>query len=104
MRPSFSTNMGTGSLNIPKGTHHIVRNGWLYHIVGENSFFRRGGGWARGIQGRVINFLPAQKGKVSINLTQQRGGSLKCYCFLGQAHFFKQKIEREGCEILHSCS
>ena len=35
------------------------------------------GGWARGIQGRVINFLPAQKGNVSINLTQQRGPSLK---------------------------
>ena len=39
----------------------------------EHSFFRRGG-WAGGIQGRVINFLPAQKGRVSINLTQQRGG------------------------------
>ena len=34
-------------------------------------------GGARGIQGRVINFLPAQKGNVSINLTQQRGRSLK---------------------------
>ena len=33
-------------------------------------------GWAGGIQGRVINFLPAQEGRVSINLTQQRGGSL----------------------------
>ena len=27
--------------------------------------------------GGVINYLPAQKGRVSINLTQQRGGSLK---------------------------
>ena len=43
--------------------------------IREHSFFRRGG-WAEGIQGRVINFLPAQKGRVSINLTQQRGGSL----------------------------
>ena len=33
-------------------------------------------GWAGGIQGRVMNFLLAQKGRVSINLTQQRGGSL----------------------------
>ena len=27
-------------------------------------------------QRKVINFLPAQKGRVSINLTQERGGSL----------------------------
>jgi len=44
-------------------------------LAREHSFLRRRG-WARGIQERVINFLPAQKGRVSINLTQQRGGSL----------------------------
>jgi len=45
-------------------------------LLREHSFFRRWGRWAGGIQGRVINFLPAQKGRVSINLTQKRGGSL----------------------------
>ena len=34
------------------------------------------GEWAGGIQGRIINFLAAQKGRASIHLTQQRGGSL----------------------------
>ena len=46
------------------------------------------GGWAGGIQGRVINFLPAQKGRVSINLTQQREGSLTFYCFPGEGQPF----------------
>ena len=46
------------------------------------------GVWAGGIQGRVIDFLPTQKGRVSINLTQQRRGSLKFYCFLGDGDIF----------------
>ena len=35
---------------------------WKLHLIREHSFFRRGG-WFRGIQGSVINFLPAQKRK-----------------------------------------
>ena len=67
-----------------------------FSVFREHSFFYKRGR-AGGIQGRVINFLPARKGRVSINLTQQRGGSLKFYCFQGEGHIF-------GCEILHSCS
>ena len=40
------------------------------------------GGWAGGIQGRVINFLPAQKGRGGITLTQQRVGPLIINFFL----------------------
>ena len=35
-------------------------------LLRKHSFFRRGG-WARGIHEGVINFLPAQKGRVCIN-------------------------------------
>ena len=62
MRPSFSTNMGTGSLNIAKGTYHIVRNGWLYHIVREHSFFRRGGGGPEEFRGGSLTFCLPKKG------------------------------------------
>ena len=41
-------------------------------------------GWAGGIQGRVMNFLLAQKGRVSINEV----GHYKLYCFLGEGHIF----------------
>ena len=65
------------------GTEHTITK------IREHSFFRRGGGvWAGRIQGRVSKFLPAQKGRVSINLTQQREGSLKFYCFPGEGHIF----------------
>ena len=60
-----------------------------WFVTREHSFLREGGGgWAGGIQGRVNNFLPAQKGRVSINLTQQRGGSLKFYCFPWEGDIF----------------
>ena len=49
-----------------------IRLGGVIDGLGSIHFLE--GGWAGGIQGRVINFLPAQKGRVSINLTQQRGG------------------------------
>ena len=62
------------SLSLAKGAAFISKKGW--------------GGWAGEILGRVITFLPAQKERVSINLTQQRGGALKFYCFSGEGHIF----------------
>ena len=62
------------------------------HLLREHSFLRRGG-WGGEILGRVITFLPAQKERVSINLTQQRGGSLKFYCFSGKVTFLTKNIE-----------
>ena len=50
---------------------HDLSPAVFYQYIREHSFFRRGGGgsipflegeWAGGIQGRVINFLPVQKG------------------------------------------
>ena len=46
----------------------------FFHDVREHSFFRRGVGRRNSGEGQQI--LPAQKERVSINLTQQRGGLL----------------------------
>ena len=41
-----------------------------------------------------MNFLPAQKGRVSINLTQQRGGSLKILLLpRGGSHFLTKSVK-----------
>ena len=71
----------------------------LFKLVYKNikhSFFRRGGG-PEEFRGRsLLNFLPAQKGRVSKNLTQQREGSLKFYCFPGGGSLFLTKNIKGG--------
>ena len=54
------------------------------------------GGWARGNQGRIIKFLPTQKGRVSINMTQERGGSLQILPLPGQGSHFLTKTRKGG--------
>lgn len=45
----------------------------LFILFTFKGVFKGGGGWAGGIQGRVIKFLANQKGRLTIILRQHRG-------------------------------
>ena len=76
----------SSSNGILKFIIHDVLSFQILELPREHSFLE--GGWAGGIHRRVINFLPAQKGRVSMNLTQQRGGSLYILLLPGEGHIF----------------
>ena len=74
---------------------------YLHNQLGSIHFLDEGMG--RRNSGRVINFLPAQKGRVSINLTQQRVGHLNFTAFQGRVTFFNKKHKgRAGRFYIHA--
>ena len=61
---------------------------WKLHLIkGTFIFLEWGVGWRNSGEGS-LTFSLSKNGRVSINLTHQRGGSLKFYCFPGEGHIF----------------
>ena len=62
------------------------------YVLGSIHFLE--GGWARGGQGRVINFLPAKKGRVSINFgTKMRWVTINFTASRRRVTFFNKNIK-----------